>query len=341
MLRSLPALARVSLAAFLALTPSASAQQDPFALIDFVGSVTYVIAGGSGSVAATTVGDLAYGEIELDLSVPPTQGPGGELSYLSGQPVITGRIGSQPLNQVPHSALLPMTVTDGQAPDPDRLDLDIHINFPGGAAPGIARFSFVDAGGDAWSSPMIEDLPSLLVPTPLNGQLAKFEILSTTGLLLIEVTLDSIDIDLTSESSSICPPLPNITGQIGRLRGQGSRAVADNQFTLFADRLPQGSFGFFIVSASQGYVPNPGGQTGNLCLAGLIGRYTGPGQVQSSGTTGTLSLRIDLTQIPSPIGASAVLAGETRYFQLWHRDISPWWGGPSNNFTDSICVSFL
>ena len=336
---SLPALASVSLAASLALTPAAAAQQDPFALIDFAGSVTYVIAGGSGGVATTNIGDVAYGEIEIDLTVPPTQGAAGELSYALGLPVITGRIGSQALNQDLGSVRLPMTVTDGQAPAADRLDLDINIAFPGGAAPGIARFSFVDAGGDAWSSPRIEDLPSTLVPTASNGQLAKFQILSTAGLLLIEVTLASIDIDLTRESSSICPPVPNATGFIGRLRGQGSRVASDNQFTLFADRLPQQSFGFFIASASQGYVPNPGGQAGSLCLNGSVGRFVEPGEVQSSGTTGTISLLIDLTQIPSPLGFAPVFAGEMRYFQLWHRDTSPW-GGATSNFTDSICVSF-
>jgi len=34
----------------------------------------------------------------------------------------------------------------------------------------------------------------------------------------------------------------------------------------------------------------------------------------------------------------SVLAGETRYFQCWHREVT---GGVNSNFTDALSIQFL
>ena len=105
-----------------------------------------------------------------------------------------------------------------------------------------------------------------------------------------------------------------------------------------AESLPLLAFGFFVTSQTQGFVMNPAGSAGNLCVAGSIGRYVGPGQIQSSGTSGSISLALDLMNVPQPTGFVAVQPGEEWNFQLWHRDQGP--AGPSSNLTNGISIVF-
>ncbi|MFT5731536.1 MAG: hypothetical protein ACI8WY_000200, partial [Planctomycetota bacterium] len=109
--------------------------------------------------------------------------------------------------------------------------------------------------------------------------------------------------------------------------------------TLTASDLPLFGFGFFITSNDEGFVTNPGGSAGNLCLLGAIGRFVGPGQIQNSGSGGEIELTLDLTQIPTPTGFISIQAGDTRSFQLWHRDSSSG-GTPTSNFTDGLRLTF-
>ena len=109
--------------------------------------------------------------------------------------------------------------------------------------------------------------------------------------------------------------------------------------TLRASSLPQNAFGFFLVSDTQGFTANPGGSQGDLCLGGSIGRYVGPGQIQSSGSTGTFSLEIDLGALPTPTGSVSAMPGETWNFQAWHRDSVG--GSAVSNFTGAVAVPLL
>lgn len=85
-------------------------------------------------------------------------------------------------------------------------------------------------------------------------------------------------------------------------------------------------------------MPNPGGSAGVLCLGGAIGRYVGPGQVQSSGASGSFALSLDLPRTPTPTGFAAIGAGETWSFQVWHRDVIG--GHIASNFTNGVEISF-
>jgi hypothetical protein len=98
------------------------------------------------------------------------------------------------------------------------------------------------------------------------------------------------------------------------------------------------AFGYFLTSTTQGFVANPGGSMGNLCLAGSIGRYVGPGQIQNSGAAGAISLPLDLTQTPQPTGSVAIVAGQTWNFQAWYRDAVG--GSATSNFTDGLSIGF-
>ena len=69
----------------------------------------------------------------------------------------------------------------------------------------------------------------------------------------------------------------------------GFTSVAANDVTLTASNLPPGQFGIFVTSASSGFIPNPAGSNGNLCLTGSLGRFVSPGQILFIDGTGEAS----------------------------------------------------
>lgn len=153
-----------------------------------------------------------------------------------------------------------------------------------------------------------------------------------------ELFVDDVVVSIPGIGTNYCTAELNSTGATGAISVAGSNTAADNDLTLTADNLPTMAFGFFLASTTQGFVVNPGGSAGNLCLAGDIGRYVGPGQTLSTGMTGSFSLVLDLTMTPSPTGFVSVAAGETWNFQAWHRDSVS--GMATSNFTDGVSVAF-
>ncbi|QDV08670.1 hypothetical protein Poly30_42230 [Planctomycetes bacterium Poly30] len=135
-----------------------------------------------------------------------------------------------------------------------------------------------------------------------------------------------------------CMANANSTGLAASMGATGSPFVASNDVTLTASRMPQFSFGFFLTSRMRGFVQNPAGSAGNLCLSGAIGRFVGPGQIQNTGTAGAMSLALDLTSLPTPTGFVAAQAGETWDFTAWFRDVSA--AGPTSNFADGYEIVF-
>jgi hypothetical protein len=136
-----------------------------------------------------------------------------------------------------------------------------------------------------------------------------------------------------------CSPAPaNSTGNPGQISASGSVVTAENDVVLFCSSLPSNQFGYFLTSMTPGFLPNPAGSQGNLCVLGDIGRYIGPGQVQNSGLLGLVSLDIDLDEMPRPTGPMAVQPGDTWYFQFWHRDGGS--TGPVSNMTDALRIQF-
>ena len=138
--------------------------------------------------------------------------------------------------------------------------------------------------------------------------------------------------------NAVAMTLPNSTGNAATMSASGSASVAANDLVLAASSLPQNAFGFFLTSLTQGFVQNPGGSQGNLCLGGSIGRYVGPGQVQNSGAAGAISLAVDLTQHPTPTGLVSVQAGETWNFTAWYRDAVG--GSATSNFANGYEIVF-
>ena len=152
-----------------------------------------------------------------------------------------------------------------------------------------------------------------------------------TGLVLTGDVFDDV-------GTNYCTSNPNSTGLAANIDGTGTNVVADNDLTIGANNLPNNAFGFFLTSQAQGFVANPAGSSGNLCLGGAIGRYVGPGQIQQAGSNGRIELALDLTMIPQPNGFVSVMAGETWNYQAWYRDAVS--GMATSNFTDGLQVDF-
>lgn len=143
--------------------------------------------------------------------------------------------------------------------------------------------------------------------------------------------------DLAGPFSNYCSPaVANSTGVSVSISALGSASVVQNNMVLHVTDLPLGSFAFFLVGANQDFVMNAGGSAGTLCLGVPIGRYVGPGQIQNAGTTGTITLPVDWTQVPQPNGGVVASAGQTWNFQAWYRDVNL--GFTTSNFSDGLSV---
>ncbi|MEM1450944.1 MAG: hypothetical protein AAF957_03550 [Planctomycetota bacterium] len=132
------------------------------------------------------------------------------------------------------------------------------------------------------------------------------------------------------------PAVVNSTERNGFIRASGSDVVAANALEISAYALPDNANGYFLASRQRGFVFPVSMSQGALCLGGAIGRFVGAGQVQNSGSTGSFTLAVDLTAMPTPTGLVAAQPGETWHFQAWHRDVNPM---STSNFTDGVSVT--
>lgn len=147
-----------------------------------------------------------------------------------------------------------------------------------------------------------------------------------------------IEKEVPSIGTNYCAANLNSAGTAASISASGSIVVADNNLTLEATDLPLNQFGFFLASRTQGFVANPGGSQGNICLGAPIARFNAVGgySIGNSGTSGSISLLIDMNNIPlTPV--ASILAGETWNFQAWYRDLNP---TNTSNFTDGLSVTF-
>ena len=106
--------------------------------------------------------------------------------------------------------------------------------------------------------------------------------------------------------------------------------VADNDTTLTLANLPSNQTVLAVNSRETILVANPGGSQGDLCIGSLaMGRHVN--DILNSGASGTASLALDLANVPTNLGRTAVLAGDTWYWQAWYRDVDGG-GAPTSNF---------
>jgi len=130
----------------------------------------------------------------------------------------------------------------------------------------------------------------------------------------------------------VCEGLPNSTGSAGALAITGSVSLGASTARLEATGLPALATTFFLASRTFGAATPVQGSQGALCLTGPIGRFVGPGQVQTSDAAGRASLALDPAALPTPTGLTSATVGERWSFQAWHRD-STLGGAATSNFT--------
>ena len=169
-----------------------------------------------------------------------------------------------------------------------------------------------------------------------NGVIDSVDISAGTSL---DDNGNGIPDECESIGARYCTASANSSGLPSELTVIGSDLLPQNDVTLTARQLPLQSFGFFLTSLTQGVTTNVPNSQGTLCLAGSVGRFVGPGQIQNSGSDGVIALGINLSSHPTPIGLVSVLPGETWNYQLWHRDAVG--GQTTSNFTDAVAVTFL
>ena len=207
--------------------------------------------------------------------------------------------------------------------DPENGALLQHITDPSGTI--SDRHQFLAARRDG---------------TFLTGNSELFSVDPTTGVetLILDTGFDIRGADLIEEriqGTTYCSPaVPNSSGRPARLTLSGSGAAADNRLWLGCTNLPLNSFGYFLTSDTTDFVANPAGSQGHLCLGGGIGRYTNA--IVNSRQKGWVSINVDLTQVPTPLGPTNVLAGQTRHFSYWFRDANP---TPTSNFADARTIT--
>ena len=143
-----------------------------------------------------------------------------------------------------------------------------------------------------------------------------------------------------------------------QLAAFGSKVASENDLGLRVTGLPTTGttaylFNSFLASGqslSTVSSPSIGGTVagGDVCIAGgTFGRHVFGSDV-FMGTGGAFEITADLTALPSPRDgvsypspghySTAVLAGETWYWQCWFRD--PTSGAGHSNFTEAISVTF-
>lgn len=218
---------------------------------------------------------------------------------------------------------------------------------PDVAAQIVVRITFTAAGetADMWIDPASTHPTSTPDATLLMGDFEWNEVRFQSGVPQGGITgwnFDELVIEKEVATDQVgttyCFITPNSVGAGASITATGSNFVADNDLTLHMTDLPTSQFCLFIAARVPGYVQNPGGAQGNLCIGSPIARF-GPQagySLPNSGTSGTVSQQINLGSIPlSP--AVPVLPGETWCFQGWYRDNNP---TPTSNFSDAIFMVF-
>jgi len=132
---------------------------------------------------------------------------------------------------------------------------------------------------------------------------------------------------------SECSAHVNSSGRAAKISAHGSSSLANNDLRLWVHDASRAQFCMFLVSRDAGFIANPGGSAGDLCLGGGIGRYNA--LALHSGAYGELYKSIDWNTVPSPTVPVVAQAGETWRFQCWFRE------GVSSQFSDAVAVTVL
>ena len=137
--------------------------------------------------------------------------------------------------------------------------------------------------------------------------------------------------------STVCSGEPNMTGAPARITVKGSPTASIGDVYVLGDGLPPGALCLGLIGSTTGFVLNPAGSRGNLCLAGELGRFVA--QAGPASAAGQYDLDVLTQSLPLSSGVHALAAGDHWAFQLWYRDRLPN-GTPTSNFSNAVSVTF-
>ncbi len=134
-------------------------------------------------------------------------------------------------------------------------------------------------------------------------------------------------------SESVCGPASvNSSGSTAAIAAVGTAIIGLNDTLLAAQGLPAGQL--TLIVGSNTLDPMPLGN-GTLCVGGSVGTFNA--LAANSSASGEITVPLDLTALPTPMGARPAMAGEAWFFQAMFRDPV----GPSFfNLSDAARVVF-
>ena len=174
------------------------------------------------------------------------------------------------------------------------------------------------------------DLPTILPP-------------GSTANLLLTAGLDTLNLDGTISSTlvatasdgrvqTVCFAQTNSSGLGAVLAADGSQSVANADLGFTVSSLPQGSFGFLLMSQTEDDRPGFGGSQGTLCVGEPCFRFSN--SVQNSGLLGEVAFAPDFGNLPM---GQQFLQAESWVFQYWFRDANP---QLTSNTSSALRVTF-
>ena len=322
-------LATLSTALFLSSVPAEASD----VILRFEGTVTG--ATGSGLVGGPFTGALAGDAYELIVGLD-TPGFGsfgtGEVLYNIDPETFRFEVGAAIIAAPASSNDACVVGNDVSFPASPSVD---YIYGGTAVAPGqLVEFLVQDPSGQIFTTNELVQQEGVFVPGPGSGVS-----ISTTG------TLDGLDlrIDLMEivargpvEAAFCLGVAPNSTGAAGVLSAVGYDLARINDLALVGSSLPAGQTALLLVGrGSSAPIVLPGSQ-GVLCIGAPIGRFMG--LVATADSAGRVVFDVDLGAIPSGPTFVPTVAGDTLYFQAWHRDQSPL--GATSNLTSGASVTF-
>lgn len=189
-----------------------------------------------------------------------------------------------------------------------------------------------------WQPPTLENHSGSPIQTPLygTGSFSRRQVVSVAPgtfplpydrVVIVDPECNAVG-DLTCLQAT-----GNSTGYRGKIRIFGELSLAADDVTLQAVDLPICVTGLFFTGRQSITPMAVPGSEGTLCVGGDLGRFDGPGQICTTGDTGSMELTISPLSLPSGSTFVSAVAGESWHFQAWHRDQRN--GVPTSGFTST------
>ncbi len=205
--------------------------------------------------------------------------------------------------------------------------------------------NFSAAGNEVWFTQLAaggSGTPIKVLNVPSTGSQLTVALPATAGPgdVLVKINAGTGHATLSNawpfqpDTGPVCPPpyntcftSPNSVDPIGAVMGyNGTNSIANNDFILTTSGCPPNASCLYFYGPAETFAPFGNGYR---CVTGGISRFS----VQQITVFGDASRALDFGNLPSPI-----VAGDTRFFQLWYRN--PAGGGAGFNLSDALGVQF-